>query len=397
MRASSYMSGKGLFIMGLFKKHGTDKNGLIDDNDAVYKKLDKMYCEKKHEQIAETILNIPPEKRSNKLLFRLIGTYSDLKRFDKAELELEKLQARCKSPSDRAQWFYMNGRVKYMNGRTFTAMHCYEDGLQADPSDAAGLNLKQEIDNCRAQTEKDLELLHDMSEKIVQDIKKRCSEKSDSEKLNPSDEQFTLELGFLPGIRKIPGQERGLGFDEYFKKLEGEKKELAKGWLEKLFGITDNESFKDFIKKDINCNMAHFGDDAIALINKKPSFNLSELNSEGKRLFQDTTLFVNAFAEYLPEAGTHAWDICEKIGFLRHAYSVDYLSQEEYISCMMSLSEDAKKKFSSAEEYVTSLIFGCGLYMFMLDECSTESGAKFLSQMAVFVINGDLPHILWKK
>lgn len=67
--------------------------------------------------------------------------------------------------------------------------------------------------------------------------------------------------------------------------------------------------------------MAHFGNDAIALINKKPGFDLSELNSEGKRLFQDTTLFVNAFAEYLPEAGTCAWDICEKIGFYRHAYT----------------------------------------------------------------------------
>ena len=152
-----------------------------------------------------------------------------------------------------------------------------------------------------------------------------------------------------------------------------------KDWLVKLFGITDNESFKKFIKKDINCNMAHFGNDAIALINKKPGFDLSELNSEGKRLFQDTTLFVNAFAEYLPEAGTCAWDICEKIGFYRHAYAVNYVSQEEYISNMMSLTEEAKNKFASQEECVASLIFGCGLYMFMIEECSIESGAKFLS------------------
>lgn len=383
--------------MGLFKKYNTDKNGLISDNDEIYNKLDKLYDEKKYDKIAETILDVPFEKWSNRLWFRLISAYNNLKQFDKAELELKKIQPRCENPSDTAHWFYMNGYINYRNGKTFNALHFYEDGLAADPDNTSKLDLKQEIDDCWVQIKKDLEIVRNMSEKISQDIKTRCSERPDSEKFNLNDEQFTLELGFLPGIRKIPGQERGLGFDEYFKKYEDEKKELAKDWLEKLFHIRDNESFKHFIQKDINCNMAHFGEDAIAVINKKPNFDLSELNLEGKRLFQDTTLFVNAFAEYLPESGTQAWDICEKIGFLRHAYAVDYISQEEYICSMMSLTEDAKKKFSSQEEYVASLIFGCGLYMFMIDECSIESAAKFLSQMATFVINGDLPHILWKK
>ena len=383
--------------MGLFKKHSTDKNGFIGDKDAIYNKLDKLCDQKMYDKIAETILDIPFERWSNRLWFRLISAYNNLKQFDKAELELKKIKDRRESPSDRAHWFYMNGYINFVNGRTFKALHFYEDGMAADPENTSELDLKQETDKCWVQIKKDLDMVHNISEKIVQDIKARCSEKPDSEKFNLSDEQFTLELGFLPGIRKIPGQERGLGFDEYFKKFEGEKKEQAKDWLEKLFGITDNESFKKFIEKDINCNMAHFGNDAIALINKKPGFDLSELNSEGKRLFQDTTLFVNAFAEYLPEAGTCAWDICEKIGFYRHAYAVNYVSQEEYISNMMSLTEEAKNKFASQEEYVASLIFGCGLYMFMIDECSIESGAKFLSQMAVFVINGNLLHILWKK
>ena len=390
--------------MGLFNKKKKDKDiavddssGVIKDDDAIYEKLDKWHDDKEYDKIAEAILDIPFERWSNRLWFRLISAYNNLKQFDKAQLELEKLKSRCSSPADLAHWYYMNGYIQYMNNRIFSALHFYEDGLAADPDDTEDLDLKQEIDDCWVQIKKDLKILHDISDNIVKDIKLRCTEKAESERFKLSDEQFTLELGFLPGIRKIPGQERGLGFNEYFKRFEGEKKEMAKGWLEKLFDITDFESFKGFMKTNINCNMAHFANDAIAAIDKRPNFELSELNTQGKRLFQDTTLFVNAFAEYLPEAGTYAWDICEKIGYLRCAYAVDYLPQEHYISCMMSLTEEAKAKFSSQEEYITSLVFGCGLYMFMMDECSIDSGVKFLCQMATFILNGDLPHILWKK
>lgn len=390
--------------MALFGRKKKDKNisaenytGVIKDDDVIYEKLDKWYDNKEYDKIAEAVLDIPFERWSNRLWFRLISAYNNLKQFDKAGLELQKLKSRCESPDDIAHWYYMNGYIQFMNNRIFSALHLYEDGLAADPEDTGELDLQQEIDDCWVQIKKDLKILHDISDNIVKDIKLNCSEKADSDKLKLSDEQFTLELGFLPGIRKIPGQEKGLGFNEYFKRFEGNEKEMAKDWLKKLFDISDNESFKAFLQKSIYCNMAHFGDDTIALINKSPNFQISELNGEGKRLFQDTTLFVNAFAEYLPKAGTHAWDICEKIGYLRCAYAVDYIPQEHYINCMMSLTEEAKAKFNSTEEYVTSLIFGCGLYMFMIDDCSIDSGVKFLCQMATYILHGDLPHVLWRK
>ncbi|MBD5081701.1 MAG: DUF1266 domain-containing protein [Ruminococcaceae bacterium] len=390
--------------MALFGKKKKDKKvsfeeytGIIKDDDAIYENLDKWYDDNEYDKIAEAVLGVPFERWSNQLWFRLISAYNNLKQFDKAEVELQKLKPRCESPADIAHWLYMNGYIRFTNNKTFSALHLFEDGHAADPDDTGELDLQQEIDDCWVQIKKDLKILHDISDNIVKDIKLNCSKEADSDKLKLTDEQFTLVLGFLPGIRKIPGQERGLGFNEYFKRFEGEEKEWAKDWLKKLFNISDNESFKAFLQKSIYCNMAHFGDDTLAVINKNPNFQISELNDQGKRLFQDTTLFVNAFAEYLPKAGTHAWDICEKIGYLRYAYAVDYIPQEHYIDCMMALTEEAKANFDSTEEYVTSLIFGCALYMFMLDDCSIDSGIKFLSQMAAYILHGDLPHILWRK
>ena len=79
-----------------------------------------------------------------------------------------------------------------------------------------------------------------------------------SDKYELSDEEFTMQLGFLPGIRKIPGQEHGLGFKEYFKKYEGEKREQAKEWFGNLFGVTDRGSFIEFFQTNRCCNISRF-------------------------------------------------------------------------------------------------------------------------------------------
>lgn len=84
--------------MGLFKKISKDKNDLIGDKDAIYNKLDKLCDQKMYDKIVETILDIPFERWSNRLWFRLISAYNNLKQFDKAELELKKIKDRCESP-----------------------------------------------------------------------------------------------------------------------------------------------------------------------------------------------------------------------------------------------------------------------------------------------------------
>lgn len=374
-----------------------NEKGMISDDDKLYEELDKWHDDEKYDKIVSAVLDIPQEQRSNKLWFRLISAYNNLKQFDKAGEELQRIFPRCETPVDRARWNYMNGYIFDMNRKELLAMHFYEDALEADPDDTAELGLEKEIGDCQSYIEKDLKKLRGLSEKITKDIKKRYAQMPWSEKYELNDEEFTMQLGFLPAIRKIPGQERGLGFTEYFKKYEGEQREQAKEWLERLFGITDRGSFIEFFQTNRDCNIANLARDVIANLNGKPVFDLSELNKNGRRLFEDVTLFIKVFAEFLPEAGVAAWDMCEKIGFLRHAYAVDYITNTDYCTCMLAIMDDAKANFSSAEEYMLSLAFGSGLYMFLMDDRSISSGLEFMLQTTAFLLHGDIADIRWKE
>lgn len=373
-------------------------NNIIQDDDVIFEQLDKYHDGKEYEKIVSTVLEIPFENWSNKLWFRLISAYNNLREFDKAADELEKIRPHCNDPFSLSRWHYMNGYIYYANKKEMIALHCYEDGVKADPDNSTRHDLQDDMKECWQRIEKSLQNFHSIAGGIADDIINACEEIPDSEKYDLDEEELTLELGFLPGIRKIPGQERGLGFgmENYFKKFNGEEKEMAKEWLERLYGIKDRESFKEFFHNSHFCNMANYTNDAIAALNKKPNFELSELTEEGWRMFRDTTLFVNEFAEYLPEAGTVAWDICEKIGFARIAYAVDYMTNSDYCSCMIAMHDEAKARFSSVREYITSLTFGCALYMFMIDDCSIKNASNFLLQMSGYILNGDLPRIIWK-
>lgn len=374
-----------------------NEKGMISDDDKLYEELDKWHDGEEYDKIVSAVLDIPQEQRSNKLCFRLISAYNNLKQFDKAGEELQRIFPRCEAPVDRARWNYMNGYIFDMNRKELLAMHFYEDALEADPDDTAELGLKKEIGDCQSYIEKDLKKLRGLSEKITKDIKKRYAQMPWSEKYELNDEEFTMQLGFLPAIRKIPGQERGLGFTEYFKKYEGEQREQAKEWLERLFGITDRGSFIEFFQTNRDCNIANLARDVIANLNGKPGFDLSELNKNGRRLFEDVTLFIKIFSEFLPKAGVAAWDMCEKIGFLRHAYAVDYITNTDYCTCMLAIMDDAKANFSSAEEYMLSLAFGSGLYMFLMDDRSISSGLEFMLQTTAFLLHGDIADIRWKE
>ena len=132
-------------------------------------------------------------------------------------------------------------------------------------------------------------------------------------------------------------------------------------------------------------------------MNVKSAFDISELNKNGRRLFDDVTLFVKVFAEFLPAAGVAAWDMSEKIGFCRHAYAVDFLTHTDYCTCMAAMMDDVKASFSSTEEYMLSMAFGSALYMFMEDERSIPSAIDFLLKSSAFIIHGDLGDIRWKE
>lgn len=374
-----------------------DRNGIISDSDGLFDELDRWHNGGEYDKIVEAVTAVPRERWSNRLWFKLISAYNNLKRFDSASEELDALFPRCDNPADISRWHYMRGYIFYVNSKYLMAIHCFEDGLEADPDDSSGLKLDKEIEDGRAYIEKNIKTLRDLSEKITRDIKKRYAQMPYSDKYELSDEEFVMRLGFLPGIRKIPGQERGLGFEEFFKKYEGAQKEQAKKWFEDLFGVTDRGSFIEFFQNNRCCNISRFARDVISSMNGRAAFDVSELNKGGRRLFEDVTLFVKVFAEFLPASGVAAWDMSEKIGFCRHAYAVDLLTNTDYLTCMTAIIDDAKASFSSAEEYMLSLAFGSAFYMFMEDDRSIPSATDFLLRMSAFIIHGDLADMRWKE
>lgn len=246
--------------------------------------------------------------------------------------------------------------------------------------------------------DKDLFALHELCARVSADIKARCAKIRKKKTL--SEEDFQLRLGFFPAIRKVPGFETALGydgFDAYFAKYEGEDQEKCLQWLDTFYGITDEDSFFNHIQSDWGCNLTMMANDALAQLKGKPNFDIEKLDENGRFAFENMTRFMGAFAEYLPAAGIMAWDICEKIGFARHAYRCGIIGRTEYCRGMMSLGDSAVRLFSSWEEYMHSLIYGCGVYAFYMDRFHISSAIDFISAMAPLLLNSDLADSKWNK
>ena len=118
---------------------------MISDSDKLYEELDKWHDDNEYDKIANAVMNIPHENWSNKLWFRLISAYNNLKQFDRASEELEKIFPRCDNLVDLSRWHYMKGYIYYINNKDILAMHCFEDGLEADPADSLELDSEEEV------------------------------------------------------------------------------------------------------------------------------------------------------------------------------------------------------------------------------------------------------------
>lgn len=377
------------------KRLKLDKDGKILDDDELYCLLDEFYDNNEYEKIVAAVTEISREQWSVKLHLRLISAYNNLRQFDNSRQELEKLAPNCKTPAEQAKFYYMHGYIYYAQRKEMMAITFYNKGIAQDPDNTSGYDLDKEVETCRKRIEKDLKELGELSEHIYNDIKQVCSEKPESEKADITDEEFTMYLGFLSAIRKVPGMERGVGFKDYFRKYEGADKEAVLKFLSML-GITDRESMLNFYQRDIRCNLAGMYNDIPLYLAGKPRFELSELNEDGRGAFLDAAEFFKPFNKYLPPAGIMAWDICEKVGFARLAYSCDIITNSDYCTIMMYADDTAREYFSSFEEYLLSLAFGCGVIAFHIDD-SIVGAMKYMRDMMPLLLHGDLPVIKWSK
>lgn len=368
-----------------------DEKGKITPESELFKTLDKWHDKDEYSKIVEAILAVPQENWSNKLWFRLISAYNNMKEFDKARDELDKIEMFCDNPADLSRLHYMRGYIHYIEDREYIAIAEYFRGLDADPDDSVGLGLEKEINDCRSYIKERIEKLHNLAVIVNRDIKEKCAAKT--EKTALSENEFTLYLGYLPAKRGFPGLEEEMGFEQ-FKKYEGADKQIVLNGLRSRFGITDNDSFKNFYQSSPNCNINNIAEEVRAYIAGTPGSDIDGMSFEDKYLFGCYLEFIKAFNEFLPKAGVLAWDISEKIGLLRLAYACDILSNVDYSKAMMYLHDLARENFSSFEEYLLSLAFGAALFMFNIQRLNIIAAIDFLARTAPQLML-DLPDLKW--
>lgn len=374
-------------------KFKEDKNGKIADNDPIFDTLNEQIDNEEYAAVVSKITSIPREKWSNKLRFLLICAYNNQHDFEKADNELNEVEELCETPNDKARYCYQRGYKYSATGMSVMAHRFFSDVLKHNPEYAKSIDIESEIADCEEEIRNDLANLHELCKKLFNDIKRRCAENSVKRKLNA--EEFRTRLGFFSSIRKLPDFERAMGFGDYSARLEGEDKEKTLKWFSVFFDITDTESFFEHIQTYRGCNLARMAVDSAAFLAGKPNFDINELNEGGKFAFGNTVMFVDQFVEYLPRGGVLAWDINEKIGYVRHAYRCGILKEDEYNRCMSSLSEMAADAFSSWEEYMRSLICGAALFVYSIDQWNIKSAVDFASKMAPLMLSSDLADVSW--
>lgn len=373
-----------------------DEHGKFSEDNDLISSIDEWYDNDEFDKIINGILEVPREIWSTDLRRYLISAYNNLEEFHKSWEELEQLKPLCNTPELMAAYHYLSGYIYYKQDREMMAVLCYQRGKEVDPEDESGRDFDSLIKDCRGYIDDELKRLKRLSERINKDVKEACSATPEEDKYELTEEQFTMLLGFLSGIRKIPGTDRALLFDEYFLKLKGKEKKAALDMFENFYGVHDRESFREFFTGYEGCNLSGMYSDIPPYLAGKPNFDVNELNDEGLQAFTNSAEFVKQFVQYLPDAGVLAWDICEKVGFARLAWGCGLIGNTDYCTIMIMLTDQARENFSSFEEYMRSLAFGCGVYMFHTDGWAIVSAIEFMENMMPFLLNGDLVDAKWK-
>lgn len=371
-------------------------DNFISDNDPIYETLDRLYDEDKFDEIITAVKAVPRKQWSNKLWFRIIGAYNNTGRFGEAIRELQGIFPRCRSNEELARYWYQRGYILYKTDHELAAKHLYERGLLADPDDT--LDLKAEISECTAIVADDLQKLANISERAMMTLKKHCVSTMGRIKYRLSEEDFALRLAYLPAIRHIPNTKNGLGFEDFLKKFPNDEKKIVREFLKHNFSITDKSSLDELLKGKLSYNLTSVMHNVCANAAGTPDFDFSALDRDGKDLFSDFTLFLSYIIKFLPEhGGVTAWDISEKIGFTRNAYACDIITENDYRDAVNKYTEIAKKCFSGFDEYLTSLVLGSGMFMFLEDDRSVKSAIKYIDTIMPLVIQGDVPDIMWNR
>lgn len=366
----------------------------IDEN-ALFERLDLLFERNNFAEIERLIREISQDELTTELRFRLVSALNNQKKFPEAIKELRALEPLCTTTAENARFWYSAGFAHYMNDCELTALHCFEQAAVVDPEDTAGLDIKGIIEECRGYINQDLADLNAFGKTASEAVRECFAKVDEKDRKALSDTEFTLYLGYLSGIRVPPPVQDALNFDDPLKKYSEEEKSGVKMFLRNYYGISDLASFKNFYVNDLKYNGYRVASDALAYSDKNPNFPFSQLTQEIEEMFGNCALFLNAVRDYLPKTTVLAWDISEKIGAARLAFSCDVIPDGDYFGCMGALLNAAKESFSSFEEYVKSLIFGGGFFMFLAENFNIKSSIAFMENLLTMLVNSPLSEIKW--
>lgn len=336
--------------------------------------------------------------------FERIRTYCNSADYEKAREEIDKIAPYCKTPADLARLYYSRGYLSYAVTSQLSALAEYRKGFRADPEDS--LNLKKECKYSRKLIEKEYAELRRVVVDCVSFIKQRYGEAPEENKTEVDERTFELLLGFHQSIRLpradnillgFPKDNLVLGFEDYFAKLTGEKRESAKRFLEEAYHITNRERFFACIHNHPNLHLNAYIREARAYLNDESAFDVNALDDDGKLFFWATTEFVKAFMEYLPEAGVIAWDLSGQIGLVRVAFACDIIEEEDYCRSMNELTQVLRDKLSSFEEYARSFVFGSAVLVFKVKSMNITKATDFMFSIMGTLCAGDLLRTKWVK
>lgn len=334
--------------------------------------------------------------------FKLIGTYSDHADYKKAQEELDKIEPYCKTPAQKARYYYSRGYINYASVSQLSALAEYRKGLKEDPDDAMGL--KKECAYSEKLIKKEYAEMRKTVLRIVDFIKEHYNHVPENNKRKVDDHTFQLLLGFYQSIRMpcidesylgFPRDDIFLGFGDYFAKLTGEKQENAKSFLKDGYNIIDRESYFECIRNNQNLDMNGYISEVMAYLNDRSEIDVDQLDDGEKLYFLAKVEFVQTFFEHLPDAGVIAWDLSAQIGLTRIAFACDIISKEDYCYNMSALTDVLKGRLLSFEEYARSFTFGSALLMFKVKSMNITKSTDFMFSIMGYLNMGNLLDTKW--
>lgn len=347
-------------------------------------------------------MNLIPMDYNLDEYFERIGTYCDRADYKKAQEELDKIEAYCKTPAQKARYHYSRGYINYASVSQLSALAEYRKGLREDSEDTLGL--KKKCAYSKKLIRKEFVEMRRVVLNVVDFINQHYGKTSEDDKIKVDDYTFQLLLGFYQSIRmpwideSYPGFPRNdifLGFEDYFAKLEGERRENAKSFLKDGYGIVDRESYIECIHGNVNLDMNGYISEAMEYLNHKSDRDVSRLDEDEKLKFLAKAEFVQTFLDYLPDAGVIAWDLSAQIGITRIAFACDMISKEDYRHNMSALTDQLKDGLSSFEEYARSFTFGSALLMFKVKSMNITKATDFMFSIMGYLEMGNLLDTKW--